>query len=204
MAFYGFFFIGITLQGQSNDWNNETSKSGRIKVSSRITKRFDDKGNKMQVAEYNATVLANVSLEKCIALMKNVSRHKEFLERTEKSQRIKTISANEWIIYYHYSSPWPLPDSDCISKVKMIENERDKTVTFDGKAVPRLYEDKGLRRMTLSDVKYIFKDIENGKVKIMMQVTFTPVITAPDWMLNIWFPEGPAAMLERFIELAKK
>ncbi len=56
--------------------------------------------------------------------------HKKFYEYTDISEKVKDVSENEWIIYYYYSPPWPIADSDCVSRIKMISDSLNKKVIF--------------------------------------------------------------------------
>ena len=78
-----------------------------------------------------------------------------------------------------------------------------KSVSYKGVAEPDLLEDKGVRRLILNDITYMFSEVGQDQVDIIMISRFSPVVSAPRWMVNTWFPEGPAGILERLINLAE-
>lgn len=74
---------------------------------------------------------------------------------------------------------------------------------FKGEAAPEMIENKGVKRIVLNDVAYTFKEIDTNTTEITMFAKFYFVFDAPIWMIQAWFPSGPAGILRRFIKLAK-
>ena len=190
--------------GQEAEWEIEVIKDGSVTVTSRVYTIKDGEEKNQQIIEYNTTTQADLSLEQCLKLMRNVPGHKLFLQDTELSKVIKTISEHEWLIYYYFTSPWPLPDGDVVVHMKQIVTEEEKSFIFTGHAVPDKYPGKGVRRLTLNDISYKFRQISDEVVEITMASKFSPMINAPKWMVRAWFPNGPAEILKRLIEEAKK
>ena len=117
--------------------------------------------------------------------------------------KCKTISDNEWLIYYYFDAPWPLPNSDCVSKMNFSEDVTNGIVTFTLTAEPSMYEKKDVKRLTYYNVTYIFKDIGNGQVEMTSIARLTPVIKVPEWFVRSFFPDGPVRYLQRLLLLAK-
>ena len=166
---------------------------------------IDEDGNKLQIVEYKSHTTSDlVRLSNCSDLLSNVSMHKEIFQSTEQSDAIKVISEDEWLIYYFFNPPWPVPKSDCITTLKRTISEDKKTISFVGVATPDLFEEKEVKRMILSDVEYKFQEIESGEVIISIHSRFSPVVSAPKFLVNAWFPKGPIKVIENIIETAKK
>jgi len=197
-----FCFMNLSVLAQSAEWKTEHSKDGRVEVNYLIKSEKKQMGDKVQVVEYESTMLSQaVELEQCITLMKNVDLHKDFLQDTEQSYKIKDLEEDVWSVYYFINSIWPLPDTDCVAKV-IYEQENENTVSFTSISTPNDYEKKGVERMILNDAKYTFEALPNNSVKITIWVKFQPVINAPKWMLNTWFPKGPTEMLYKLEKIA--
>jgi len=194
--------IAISAKAQSIDWKTEKSEDGKITVTSKISERIDEESNQVQLVEYVATTIANVSFQNCVAIMKDISNHKAILNE-EISEKLKTLSENEWLIYYYFDAPWPIPNSDCVSKMIFTEDIINRMATFSLTAVPTLYEKKDVKRVRYYNVKYTFKDLGDGKVKLTSIAKLTPAINAPEWLIRGFFPEGPARYLHRILVLAK-
>jgi hypothetical protein len=196
------FFINTNAFAQGTEWKTEKSDDGKITVVSKISQRTDEEANEVQLIEYVATTIANVSMQSCISIMKDISKHKEILNE-EISEKVKTISDNEWLIYYYFDAPWPLPNSDCVSKMNFSEDVTNGIVTFTLTAEPSMYEKKDVKRLTYYNVTYIFKDIGNGQVEMTSIARLTPVIKVPEWFVRSFFPDGPVRYLQRLLLLAK-
>lgn len=192
------------LYGQTKDWKRETSKDGSIEVSSYISNRIDQNRKEVILIQYKAITTTDVSLKSCARVLRNVSKHKEFLEDTEVSDEIETYSENDCLVYYLFDARWPMPNSDCVVDMKYIIDSTNNMVRFETTASPQKLALKDVKRLNHFSMNYSFKQLENGKVEITLYSELTPVITAPKWMANFWFPDGPAGIVERIIQLAKE
>lgn len=198
----GMIFLNTNLFAQTIDWKTETTKDGKVTVKSKISKRTDERGNNVQLIEYVATTTASVSMQNCISVVKDVSKHKEFTD-DEVSKKVKTISDNECVVYYYTNSPWPMPDSDCVMKMNFSEDETKRMAVFTLTAAPSMFEKKDVERTTCYNVTYAFIDLGNGKVEMTVTGKMSPTVKAPDWMIRAWFPDGPADILRIILKLAK-
>jgi len=195
-------FISSNIFAQASDWTTEKTEDGTITVTSKISKRTDHLDGEVQLIEYVATTTANVSLQSCISIMKDISKHKEILNE-EVSEMIETISDNEWLVYYYFDAPWPIPNSDCVTKMSFSEDLINKEATFTIIAEPSTYGLTNVKRLTYYNVFYTFKDLENGTVEITSTAKLTPAVQAPEWVVKNFFPNGPARYLQRLLDLAK-
>lgn len=195
--------LNTNIFSQTDGWKTEKTKDGKITVRSRISERTNEMGDEVQLIEYVATTIASVDIQNCISVLKNVSKHKEFTF-DDVSKKVKTISDNEWIVYYYTDESWPMSGNDCVAKMIYSEDETNKTTTFTLTAAPSMFEKKDVERMTYYNVKYAFEDLENDKIKMIIDGEMSPVVQAPNWMLRAWFPEGPADALRGIITLANK
>ena len=119
-------------------------------------------------------------------------------------QNVRTISDNEWIIYYYTNNPWPVKNSDCVSRMTFTENKEEKTATFALVATPSEYEKAKVNRMTHFNVVYTFKDLGNSKVKITMTGKSSPPVKVPMWLIKSAFPSAPANAIRKLVELVKE
>ncbi|MFC2151906.1 hypothetical protein ACFLSE_05205 [Bacteroidota bacterium] len=198
----GLFFLTTNIFAQATDWKTEKTEDGKITVTSKISKRTDENYNEVQLVEYVATTTANVSLQNCISVMKDISKHKEILNE-EVSEMVKIISDNEWLIYYYFDAPWPIPNSDCVTKMNFFEDPSNRLATFTLTAEPSMYDIKDVKRVTYYNVTYVFKDLGDGKIEMTSTAKLSPIIQAPEWIVREFFPNGPARYLERLLSLAK-
>lgn len=204
----GFFILCMIFKitnilAQTEEWKTAKLDDGKITVQYNISTRTDEKGDEVPLIEYIAKTTDSVSMRKCISLMKDVSKHKEFTGDNV-SEKVQTISENEWVVYYYSNSPWPLPDNDCVQKMTISEDTTEKTALFTFIAAPTMFDKKNVKRITYQDTTYAFKDLGNGKVEVTTTMKITPPMKVPHWMIKANFPGEPAKVVRKFVKLAKE
>lgn len=198
-----FMCIHTSMLAQSDGWKIGKSDDGKITVQHQFSKRINTNGKEDQVVEYVATTTAPISMAKLVLVLKDVSKHKDFMGQ-KTSTLVDMISDNEFVVYYFYEGFWPYPSSDIVAKMLYSEDIVHKTVTFTLTAAPTLVGDKGLKRLDYYNLTYSFKDVGNGNVEIRVRSRFTPAVQMPVFMMNSWFPDGPADYIDGLIKLANK
>ena len=196
-------FLTLNLSAQTKEWKTEASDDGKTEVVFAIYDSVNIGGEEVKFIEYNAKTITTASLEKCADIFNNPSMHKKFYEYTEVSEKVKDFSENEWIIYYYYSPPWPIADSDCVSRIKMKRDSSNNKIVFESFSESNFMEKKDVTRSELNNIIFTFTEISNSKVEIFIEAILIPETPAPKWMMQAWFPEGPAGTLIRFKELAE-
>jgi hypothetical protein len=195
--------FNIDLISQNDKWISEFSEDEKTEVVYTIYDSVNTKGKEVKYIEYTAKTKTKASLENCAAVFNNPDMHRKFYEYTEISEKVKEISYNEWIIYYYYSPPWPIADSDCVSRITFNENSTNDKFVFTSFSEPDLIEMKDVARSELNDITFTFTQINDKEVEILIEAILIPETSAPNWMMSAWFPEGPAGTLNRFKELAE-
>jgi len=191
------------LSAQQAHWKTKVTKDGLVSVTFDFSDLVDPDGKKLQVLEYVAKTTARVSLEKCVAVMKNDVMHKEFMKETEDTRRVKDISENEWVTYYFMKARWPMPEADVVTHYKVEEDPDHKRFILTGTPAPDLYPDQDMERMKHNHTKYTFTDLGNGKVELVMYSSSIPLVSVPKWLISTWIPNGPADMLNGIVRLAE-
>ncbi len=196
-------FLSTILLARADEWKTKKTKDGKITVKYKISKQTDKNSNNLPLIEYIATTTDVLSIQNCISVMKNVSKHKEF-QGDKVSRKIKTISENEWVVYYYTKIPGPLPDSDCVAKMIFSEDPMKKMAAFKFTAAPSLLKKTKVRRFTNYNVTYRFRDLGNGKVKITVIAKMSSTLKVPLWMVRAAFPDAASYILRKFTKLAKE
>ena len=192
------------LNGQADDWAIKYSKDGKIEVKYNVGSRIDKSGEEVQLIEYTASTITDVPLEQCIQTMRNVSLHKEFMGNTEESKELETLSETEWLAYYFFEPPWPMPDNDCVMKTSLSKSEDEKYIVFEGVSLPDLIEKTEVKRLDYYEYAYSFEEKKDKSVEFTIAVRLTPVSSGPEWMVKTWFPKGPVEFMQDFITIAKE
>lgn len=196
------FVVNTALFAQTDDWKTDQTRDGKVEVSYIFSESVDEKGKKYNVLEYVASTTAEVSLESCMAVMRNDSLHMGFMDGTENVHRIADLPDGEWVSYYFYNSPWPMPDADVITRYKLEEEPTNKRFFLTGTPAPDMYPEGDVPRMKHNDTKYTFTDLGNGQVEIIMYSKSIPLVSVPKWLIATWIPDGPADMLNGIVRLA--
>jgi hypothetical protein len=199
----GMIFLNINIMAQTHQWNTKILDKGKITVKYRISKQNDALGQEVLVIEDSSSVTENIDFQKCITLLKNVSGHKEFTG-DKISKKIKDISENECIVYYYAKNPWPIANSDCVSRMIYHYNAAEKTALFQFTAAPTEYAAGDVNRMTNYNVTYSFRDLGGGLVEIIVTGKTSPPVKVPMWMIKSAFPGVPAKALRKIVSLTKE
>jgi hypothetical protein len=199
------FLLGWTnATAQNNTWKKATTKNGQINVWSDIGKRINNKGEEVPLIRYKCFTTTRLPKAKLVATLKNAPIHKDFLSNTEESRQLKQLNPKEWLFYYYIDAPWPMPNSDCVMNMKQEDIASGRKTIFRGTAAPGAYEKQDVRRMDYNDVVYTFQDMGDGTTYVEIFSQFTPIGSAPDWLMRSWFPDGPSDILERLLKVAEK
>jgi hypothetical protein len=196
--------LATSVRAQKPGWKQETTKDGKVQVSYYFDERKDEKGKKYTILEYEARTRAQVSLESCLAVLKDDSRHKEFMEDTEYTERIRAISENEWLSYYRLRKRWPMPEADVVTRYTLKLEPDKKRFVLTGNPAPEMHPDQGVERMQESYSTYTVTDLGNGQSEIITYSRSIPVVSIPKMLMATWFPNGPAKMVNGIIQLAQE
>jgi hypothetical protein len=191
------------LQAQINEWNVKNLFNDKIEVKYRISEKIDENGACEILIEDNATTTDSLSLQKCISFMNDISKHKQF-SGDKISEMVKTISDSTWVVYYYTDNPWPINNSDCVALMKYSRSSDKKTACFSFTAAPTEYESRNVNRMTNYNITYLFEDLGNGKVKILMSGRTSPPVKVPLWLIKSAFPKAPVDGLRKMVKLIKE
>lgn len=198
-----FFQMFLCLVAHPNGFKSELSEDGKTIVEYKIYDTLNVNGEEITIIEYKVKMKTYASLENCISIFSSPNMHKIFYEYTEVSKKVKQVSEDEWIMYYYYSPPWPIADSDCVSRIIKTTDTLEKKVTFTSFADPEFIKIKDVARSEFNDITFIFSEISKNEIEIFIQAKVIPVVAAPNWMIKRWFPDGPVALLNRFKKLAE-
>jgi|GEM_PF-922103 len=187
---------------QTTQWKAGTADNGQIVVKYNISERVNEDGVEVPLIEYVTTATASVSMQDCIALLKDPARHKDFMgDKT--SQTLSHPSENEWVIYSYYRAPFSFPDNDRVTKMTFTEDPTRKAAVFSFEAAPTLLEPRGVKRVTYYSSVYTLEEREGGTVALTLVLKMSPPPSkAPLWMIKAAFPGAGADKLRNLVKLA--
>jgi len=197
-------FFLQAIDAQEAEWKSKVTRDGLVTVKYRVYKQLEEGGKEVQIIEYEALTTASTSLSACVSIMSVEANHKEIMEGTEEAWRIEDLPGGEWITYYYYKPPWPMPPADIITRYKIEEDRSKNQATLTGTPAPDKYPMQDAKRMENNHTKYTFTDLGGGEVEIVMYSWAIPLISAPKWLIKTWFPNGPADMVRGIARLAEE
>lgn len=198
------FLLSSNIHAQKEGWKQEETRDGKVSVSYHFKEGKDEEGKKYTMMEYEAVTSAEVSMENCLKVLKDDSRHKDFMEDTKHTERIKDLSENEWLSYYLLKKHWPMPVTDIVTRYVLEEDPSGKSFVLTGYPAPDMYPEQGIERMQHSFSKYTITDLGNGQCEVVMYSSSIPVVAIPKGLLRTWFPKGPAKMVNGIVRLAQE
>jgi hypothetical protein len=194
--------LSTSVHAQREGWKQDKTKDGKVLVSYQFLEEKDENGKKYNVLEYEAVTTAVVSMESCLKVLKDDSRHKDFMEDAEHTERIRDLSEDEWLTYYLLKKHWPMPVTDVVTRYKLEEEPANKKIILTGFPAPDMYPEQGVKRMQHSFSKYTLTDLGNGQTEVVMYSISIPVVSIPKMLLATWIPNGPAHIVNGIIRLA--
>jgi hypothetical protein len=197
-----FLLLSIQAYAQRDGWKQDKTKDGKVLVSYNFAEYKDEKGKKYNVLEFEAVTAAEVSMESCLKVLKDDSKHKDFMDDAEHTERIRDLSEDEWLSYYLLKKHWPMPVSDMVTRYKLEANSENSRYTLTGIPAPDMYPDQGVERMRHSYSTYTLRDLGNGQTEVMMYSSSVPLASIPKMLLATWIPNGPADIVNGIIRLA--
>ncbi len=196
--------LNLNVNAQREGWKQDKTKDGKVLVSYNFAEHTDEKGKKFNVLEFEAVTSGEVSMESCLKVLKDDSRHKDFMDDAKDTERIRDLSEDEWLTYYLLKKHWPMPVSDVVTRYKLEEDTENSSYTLTGFPAPDMYPDQGVERMRHSYSTYTLRDLGDGQTEVMMYSSSVPLASIPKMLLATWIPNGPADMVNGIIRLAQE
>lgn len=185
--------------GSSMNWKRAVDSEEDIVVRYRIYNARDHSGENLTFVEDESIATAWASLDDCQRVMRDVAQHWTFTKDTS-SSLIKRTSPSSWLIYYFSESLWPMKDVDRVMLMTQINNKEQRSITFQFHAEPSRAEHRGVPRMQLFDLAYVFTDLGNGKVKVHEKGRSNPPYHVPLWLIHSAFPKIPRESMKILVD----
>lgn len=198
------FLINTGVSAQREGWKQDKTKDGKVLVTYHLKEHRDEKGKKYNVLEFEAVTSDKVSIENCLQVLKDDSKHKDFMDDAEHTERIRDLSEDEWLTYYLLKKRWPMPVADVVTRFKLEEDTENNSYIITGVPAPDMHPDQGVERMRHSYSTYTLRDLGNGQTEVTMYSSSVPLATIPKMLLATWIPKGPADMVNGIIRLAQE
>jgi len=164
------------------DWKLAKDNKG-IQI---FTRRLEGSGYK----EIKGVVEVNTSLQDCIVLLQNEKAATKWVDRMVEYKNLEVLNDSIWFTYGEIAIPWPFNNKDFVAENKLMVNPLQDIVTITISSKPDYIPEKeGKKRIKLSEGKWIFEKLENGKVKATHRIYAEANDFLPPWIVN-WVVVG--------------
>jgi hypothetical protein len=166
-------------QAAAQDWRHITSEDG-IAVTAR---EVPGRG----FPTFRGTGTIDASLWEVLAVLSDVSRHKEWMFRCAEARQLRKISEMEYIVYSRTDAPWPVSDRDAVFHSTVHPSLKDLTidVRFEAVQSPLMGPVKGVVRMTKLRGHYRLKALGENKTLMDYQADADPGGMLPGWLAKL-------------------
>lgn len=142
---------------------------------------------------------------KLMALLRDVSRHSEWVYSSKSSRIVKKISANDFYYYTETVMPWPLSNRDAVVHLVMKRDSLDRYLRISATSVGGFVAEK-------SSLVRVKKYIANWYVTMPTPSTLSIIYTIeadpggniPGWLANEFADKGPFESFKKLGELLKR
>jgi START domain len=172
----------------------------------------DQDGIKVYESEVKNSNFKNIKVEcvlpgtydKLMAILNDVSRHKEWIFRSKTSNILKRNSPRDFYYYTETSMPWPMSNRDAVIHLTMNLDSLNRFLKITGTGVPNFIPEKsGKVRVPRSSVNWYVTMPSSTSIKIVYTFDADPGGTLPAWLVNMFADKGPYESFKKLSALLK-
>ena len=186
----------LSLDGQY-DWKLTKSKDG-ISIYQSTVKHSSYKSIKVECT-FEGTY------DKLIAVLNNVSGHKDWVYHSKTSHIVKQVNPHEFYYYTEASLPWPMSNRDAVVHLKMNRDSLNRFLKVTSIGVPDYIAEKsGKVRVTKSTVTWNVTMPTTKTISIVYIFEAEPGGSLPAWVANMFADKGPFETFKKLGEILRK
>ena len=199
IKFSGLLFCSVFAFAASGqyDWKLSKEKDG-IKVFQSETKNSNYKCIKVEC-------ILEGNYDKLIAVLNNVSHHKDWVYNNKTSSIIKQVSPYEFYYYTEASLPWPMSNRDAVVHLKMDRDTLNRFLKITSNSVPDYISEKsGKVRVTSSTIRWDVTMPTTNTINISYIFEAEPGGSIPAWVANAFVDKGPYETFKKLGDILKQ
>ena len=168
-----------------NNWELSKEDEG-IKIYTRTKKNS-------KIKEFKAKIVISTSVSKLVQIIADVKNYPNWMTNCEfsKTKTNKPLTDPVGIVYMKTSFQWPLSDRDLVFEYKVPTNNPKKFEVVMKSVPNQMPVTEDIIRIIKAEGKFIFEEIEPGKIEITYQFFANPEGYLPAWIINLFIVEGP-------------
>ncbi len=192
-----FMIFSAPMFGAENPWYLEREEDN-IEV-------FIAKIRGSAVKTFRGVVTVDSSLNSVLSVIADASSYPRWLYNCRSAKMIKFVSYNEVFSHVVTNMPWPFVDRDSIILSTKTQNDVTKKVTIKIVEKPKMLE-KLPNTIRTTNIKGLweFTPLQNGRLKILFQMSVDPGGSIPKWLVNSMLIDIPFYTLNNLRRIAKE
>ena len=163
----------------------------------------ETKGSSLK--SFRGVVTVDSSLNSVLSVIADASSYPRWLHNCKSAKTIKRVDESE--IYNHIVTdmPWPVIDRDSVVQSIKTVNKTTNQVTIKFVAKPAMIEKLPKTvRITKMNGLWELTPLDNGKLKILYQMSVDPGGSIPKWLVNSLVVDIPFNTLNNLRRIAKE
>ena len=145
------------------------------------------------------------TIDKLIAVLKNVDGNNHWVYNTKQTHMIKNISDQEFIYYAETSLPWPLRNRDMAINMLFDKNALGNQLTVKATGVKDAApEQNGKVRVPYFNGLWEVTQTDEKHIAIHYQLSVDPGGSVPAWAYNMFVSKGPYKTFNNLAALLKE
>ena len=143
--------------------------------------------------------------DKLIALLNDVSRHKEWVYNNKISYILKKNSIHDIYYYSETYLPWPMSNRDAVIHLTMKRDSLDRFLQITGTGLPKnIPEKSGKVRVPRTAVSWYVTKESPTSIHVVYTFDADPGGSLPAWLVNTFADKGPFESFKKLAEILKK
>jgi hypothetical protein len=192
------FFFALSFFFEANSQQNWklTKENNGIKVYMASSKQSKFKSIRVQCV-FDGTI------PKLINIIKNVSKHTDWVYKTKEAYVLKQVSPSEFIYYSESIMPWPISNRDGTFDLSLSYDTANNVLRINAFAEPNFIAIKaGLVRIPYSKASWYVTEFKN-QLTIDYIFEVDPGGSIPAWLVNLFADDGPYESFQKLARLLK-
>lgn len=149
---------------------------------------------------YKAEGSVDIPLAELAAVLVDVPRQKEWVNRLVESRLIEGDPVARSVIYSRYALPWPAKDRDAVIESVVEEDfkQAEVRVRFRNTTSPVVPPRSDCIRVPRSEGNFTLKDTGHGSVLVSYTIELDPGGWLPGWIVRLFVQDAPVKTLRAF------
>ncbi|MEL7144842.1 MAG: START domain-containing protein, partial [Bacteroidota bacterium] len=133
----------------------------------------------------------------------DVVNYPEWIHQFYDSERLEMDENGDFIFYAKINLPWPVKDRDVVLNVETIETDRSVEFVSTSRSTAREEEDCCTRIKDFTN-RWVFEEVEDGKIKITYFASMDPGGAIPPMIYNMVAVDSPMNTMMNLREMLSK